>query len=39
MCGRTTDSVGLVPTHGVAVDPDLVDSTAVVVGLAPMREI
>jgi GNAT superfamily N-acetyltransferase len=33
MCGRTTDSVGFVPAHGLAVDPDLVDSTAVIVGL------
>jgi GNAT superfamily N-acetyltransferase len=33
MCGRTTGSAGFVPTHGLAVDPDLVDSTAVVVGL------
>lgn len=33
MCGRTADSVGFVPAHGLAVDPDLVDSTAVVVGL------
>ena len=33
MCGRTIDSVGFVPAHGLAVDPDLVDSTAVVVGL------
>jgi GNAT superfamily N-acetyltransferase len=33
MCGRTTASVGFVPAHGLAVDPDLVDSTAVVVGL------
>ena len=33
MCGRTTDSVGFVPAHGLAVDPDVIDSTAVVVGL------
>ena len=33
MCGRTTDSVGFVPAHGLAVDSDLVDSTAAVVGL------
>ena len=33
MCGRTMDSVGFVPAHGLAVDPDVVDSTAVVVGL------
>ena len=33
MCGRRTDSVGFVPAHGLAVDPDLVDSRAVVVGL------
>ena len=33
MCGRTTDSVGFVPAHGLAVDPDLVDATAIVVGL------
>jgi GNAT superfamily N-acetyltransferase len=33
MCGRTMDSVGFVPAHGLAVDPDLVDATAVVVGL------
>jgi hypothetical protein len=33
MCGRATDSVGFVPAHGLAVDPDFVDSTAVVVGL------
>ncbi len=33
ICGRTIGSVGFVPTHGLAVDPDLVDSTAVVVGL------
>ena len=33
MCGRTTDSVGFVPAHGLAVDSDLADSTAVVVGL------
>jgi GNAT superfamily N-acetyltransferase len=33
MCGRTTDSVGFVPAHGLAVDPDLIDPTAVVVGL------
>ena len=33
MCGRTMDSVGFVPAHGLAVDPDLADATAVVVGL------
>ena len=33
MCGRTMDSVGFVPAHGLAVDPDFVDATAVVVGL------
>ena len=33
MCGRTTDSVGFVPAHGLAVDPELVDPTAVVVAL------
>jgi GNAT superfamily N-acetyltransferase len=33
MCGRTTDSVGFVPAHGLAIDPDLVDSTAVVLRL------
>jgi GNAT superfamily N-acetyltransferase len=33
MCGRTSESVGFVPAHGLAVDPDLVDPTAVVVGL------
>jgi GNAT superfamily N-acetyltransferase len=33
ICGRTIGSVGFVPTHGLAVDPDLEDSTAVVVGL------
>jgi GNAT superfamily N-acetyltransferase len=33
MCGRTTDSVGFVPAHGLAVESDLDDSTAVVVGL------
>jgi GNAT superfamily N-acetyltransferase len=33
MCARTVDSVGFVPAHGVAVDPDLVDPTGVIVGL------
>jgi GNAT superfamily N-acetyltransferase len=33
MCGRTTDAVGFVPAHGLAIDSDLVDPTAVVVGL------
>jgi len=33
MCGRTNDAVGFVPAHGLAVDPDLADATAVVVGL------
>jgi GNAT superfamily N-acetyltransferase len=33
MCGRTTDSVGFVPAHGLAVDPDRVDSTAIIVTL------
>ncbi len=33
MCGRTIDSVGFVPAHGIAVDPERVDSTAIVVGL------
>lgn len=33
MFGRTTEAVGFVPAHGLAVDPDLVDPTAVVVGL------
>lgn len=33
MCGRTTDGVGFVPAQGLAVDPDLPDPTAVVVGL------
>ena len=33
MCGRTTNSVGFVPAHGLAVDPDVVDSAAVIVGL------
>jgi GNAT superfamily N-acetyltransferase len=33
MCGRTIDTVGFVPAHGLAVEPDLADSTAVVVGL------
>ena len=33
MCGRTMDTVGFVPAQGLAVDPDLVDATAVVVGL------
>ena len=33
MCGRATDSVGFVPAQGLAVDPDVADPTAVVVGL------
>jgi GNAT superfamily N-acetyltransferase len=33
MCARTIDSVGFVPAHGLAVDPDLVDSTAIIVAL------
>lgn len=33
ICGRTIDSVGFVPAHGLAVDPTYVDSTAVVVAL------
>lgn len=33
MCGRTTDAVGFVPAHALAVDPDLVDVSAIVAGL------
>jgi hypothetical protein len=33
MCGRTIDSVGFVPAHGLAVDPDHVDSTAIIIAL------
>ena len=33
MCGRTTDGVGFVPAHGLAVEPDGADPTAVVVRL------
>lgn len=33
ICGRTIDSVGFVPAHGLAVEPNYVDSTAVVVAL------
>lgn len=40
MCGRTTASLGFVPAHGIAVDPDLKDPTTIVAGLfaelAPM---
>ncbi|HEY7043050.1 MAG TPA: GNAT family N-acetyltransferase [Nocardioidaceae bacterium] len=32
-CGRTSDSVGFIPAHGLAVAPDLVDPTIVVVRL------
>lgn len=33
MCGRTTEAVGFVPAHALAVASDLVDSTSAVVGL------
>jgi len=33
MCGRTTDGVGFVPAHGLAVESDRADPTAVVVRL------
>lgn len=33
MCGRTIDGVGFIPAHGLTVDPDLADATAVMVAL------
>ena len=33
MCGHTTEGVGFVPAHGLAVEPDGADPTAVVVRL------
>ena len=33
MCGQTTDGVGFVPAHGLAVEPDRADPTAIVVRL------
>jgi GNAT superfamily N-acetyltransferase len=33
MCGRTIDGVGVIPAHGLAVDPEDADPTAVMVGL------
>ncbi len=33
MCGRTRDGVGFVPAHGLAVEPDHADPTAIAVGL------
>ena len=33
MCGRNLDGVGFVPAHGLAVEPDCADPTAIVVQL------